>query len=202
MPIALEKTFWADTELVFLGFLIDIINRIICIPAQKLEKGKNMIDFILKKRFLKSCKQKVTIKQLQEICEFLNFLGRAIVPGRAFTRRLYSKLTGYNLNPYHHIRISNEMFEDLSMWSKFLCHQTAYCQPFMDVSKVIEAEEVGFFMDASRNFSLGFGGICQMHWMQGKWNKDLAILEPSIQYLELYAQTAGILAWSDSFANK
>ena len=51
-------------------------------------------------------------------------------------------------------------------------------------------------MDASKNFSLGFGGIyLGKHWMQSRWPIELEMLDPSIQYLELYAQVAGILAW-------
>ena len=58
-------------------------------------------------------------------------------------------------------------------------------------------------MDASKNFSLGFGGICmKKHWMQARWPKDFKELDPSIQYLELFAQTASILAWTEYFKNK
>ena len=57
-------------------------------------------------------------------------------------------------------------------------------------------------MDSSCNFNLGFGGICGTHWMSAQWPAEMALLEPSIQYLELFAQTAGILAWGHLFRNK
>ena len=36
-------------------------------------------------------KKKATIKDLQKLCGFLNFLGKAIYPGRTFTTRMYAK---------------------------------------------------------------------------------------------------------------
>ena len=38
--------------------------------------------------------------------------------------------------------------------------------------------------------------------MQGQWPNEFKDSDPSIQYLELFAQTAGFLAWSDKLANK
>ena len=82
--VAMEKTFWGDTILTFLGLLVDTINQIISIPCEKIAKAINMIQFILDKRS-KGKALKITVLQLQKICGFLNFLGRAVVPGRVFT---------------------------------------------------------------------------------------------------------------------
>ena len=82
--VALEKTCWPTTQLVFLGLLIDIVNQIILLPIEKIERGKTMIKILQERK-----SKKVTLKELQQLCGFLNFLGKAIVPGRAFTRRLY-----------------------------------------------------------------------------------------------------------------
>ena len=79
LPVSMEKTFWASTQMTFLGFLIDTVRQLVCVPAGKITKGLNMILHVLSKK-------KVTILQIQKICGFLNFLGRCIVPGRAFTR--------------------------------------------------------------------------------------------------------------------
>ena len=61
-----------------------------------------------------------------------------------------------------------------------------------------------FYSDSSRNFSLGFGAFCQMSWMQAHWS-EVNITEemnPSIQYLELYALAAAVLTWIHRFQNK
>ena len=66
---------------------------------------------------------------------------------------------------------------------------------------VIKADEVEVYSDASRNYSLGFGGYCQQSWLYGRWDSFVANLQPSIAYLELYAVTAVILTWLDRFRN-
>ena len=81
--VSLDKTFYGSTQQIFLGFLIDTVAELIMIPEAKILKGRTLIENALAKR-------KLTVKQCQQICGFLNFLGRAIVPGRAFTRRLYA----------------------------------------------------------------------------------------------------------------
>ena len=122
LPISIEKTFWGSTQMTFLGFLIDTVRQIVLIPIEKLDKGKALIARVLTKR-----SKKLTMKELQSICGFLNFLGRCIVPGRAFTRRLYTFINT-KLKPHHHIRINQEMRRDLEMWQMFLSNQSAYAR--------------------------------------------------------------------------
>ena len=107
-PVSLEKTFWATTKLTFLGLLIDTINQCVCIPIGKVQKAVNLISCVLQKS-----SKKVTLNQLQKICGFLNFLGRCVVPGRAFTRRLYAYMASDKPKPFHYIRITSEMRSDL-----------------------------------------------------------------------------------------
>ena len=81
-PVSLEKTFWGTTKLVFLGMLLDSENQVIGLPVDKIEKGLELVNLILSKRF-----GKVTVHSTQKLCGFLNFLCRSIVPGRAFTQK-------------------------------------------------------------------------------------------------------------------
>ena len=79
--VNLDKTFWGMTKLTFLGLLIDTANQLVCIPIDKIDKAKMLINRVLTRQ-----SKKLTIKVLQSICGFLNFIGRCIIPGRAFTR--------------------------------------------------------------------------------------------------------------------
>ena len=72
----------------------------------------------------------------------------------------------------------------------------------MDFTKIWTGEEVKFFTDSSRNFSLGFGGYCNKAWFQQRWDSFTKDVNPSIKYLELYASTAGVLAWLHNFTDK
>ena len=128
-PVSLEKTFWASNKLTFLGLLIDTISQCVCIPVDKVAKAVLLIESILNK-----ASKKVTLNQLQKVCGFLNFLGRCVIPGRAFTRRLYAYTANDKLKPHHHIRVNDDMRSDLEMWLTFLNHPAVFCRPFLDFS--------------------------------------------------------------------
>ena len=196
-PVALEKTFWGITRLVLLGMLLDTVAQTVSIPCDKVIKGKKLIQEIM-------CKRKITVKQLQKICGFLNFLCRCVVPGHAFVQRLYSFTTtknSGNMKAHHHLRINQEMHDDLAMWSVFLEHPTTFTRPFMDFSKYWHADKIDFYSDASGR--IGLGAVCQNDWMYGLWpQKFLNQQNPSIQYLELSVLTAAVWYWAHRFCNR
>ena len=161
-PVALEKTYWASTSLVFLGLLIDTVKQLVLLPKEKILAGRDMISQVLHK-----ANRKVTIHELQRICGFLNFLGRAIVPGRAFTRCLYVYTKSNTLKPHHHVRINKEMRRDLEMWSLFLMDPTVFSRPFLDFNKSLTAIELKMFSDAAKSPELGYRAICNKSWMYG-----------------------------------
>ena len=121
-PVALEKTYWGTTLLVFLGLLLDTERQIVCIPQEKITKALQLIEYFLNRR-------KATVLECQKICGTLNFLCKCIVPGRAFLRRLYIKSS--NLKQHHHVNITAENKLDLRIWQVFLNHPTAFCRPFI-----------------------------------------------------------------------
>ena len=46
-PVSMEKTFWEEKCVVFLGLLLDTINRIVCVPEVKIRKAIDLIDQLL-----------------------------------------------------------------------------------------------------------------------------------------------------------
>ena len=82
-PISMEKTYWGTTLLTFLGFLLDTVNQLVHIPIDKIKKALSLIE-----RF--TSKRKATVKEIEKLMGFFNFLCRCVVPGRAFTRRLFT----------------------------------------------------------------------------------------------------------------
>ena len=197
-PVALEKTFWATTKLTFLGMLLDSENQVMCIPIEKVQKGLAMIDIILSKK-----SRKITIKELQKLCGFLNFLCKCVIPGRAFTRRLYAPTGNSKLKPHHHIRITGEMKSDMRVWKSFLMEPSMLCRPFMDFTKFWTAQELDFYTDSSGNPRFGMGGYCNQEYFAQRWEYDFVVkFKPSIQYLELYAIASAVLLWVKNFKNK
>ena len=154
-------------------------------------------------KMLNSKKHKATILQIQELAGFLNFLCRAVIPGHAFTARLYS-LTAGNLKPHHHVWLPMDVRKDLMMWEQFLddAETSVYCRPFMDFLKWT-ANDLNMASDAAKSDKLGFGAYCENDWMRGDWSAEwIKNEDPSIEFLELFALTAGLMSWIHRFQNR
>ena len=193
-PVSMEKTEWGTTKLVFLGMLIDTVTQLVAVPDQKVLKAKSLIYDILSKK-------KVMVHKLQSLCSFLNFLGRCVVLGRAFMRRLYAPFSGENckLKSHHHVKVTGEMRLDLQAWQTFLAYPAVFSRPFLDFTDY-SATEIEFFTDTSK--TIGFGGYCGSSWMHAKWDPIfIREQDPSIGFLELFGVTLGILSWVHRFRN-
>ena len=131
------------------------------------------------------------------------------MPGRAFTRGMYSRLKlrdtkGRELKPHHHIWLDKQFIADCKMWWRFL--ESTYmniCRPFVDFNKDSTRSVIlSLYSDASRNTTLGMGAVFleEHRWLVMQWPEGFVqSCQPSIEYLELYALVAAILSWNDSF---
>ena len=124
--VTAEKTEWASHLVTFLGILLDGRNYILVVPEEKRIQAIDMLTELLSKK-------KATVKQLQKLCGFLNFISRAVFPGRTFTRRMYSKYSRvvnlgdtpknaeqFKFKQHHHVRLDREFKYDCEVWLKFL----------------------------------------------------------------------------------
>ena len=196
-PVSLTKTEWGDTRITFLGLLIDTVKQVVSIPVEKITKALELIEF-----FLTKPNKKVTLRQLQQLCGLLNFLCTAVVPGRAFTRRMYSHGEGVK-KPHHHLPIDRELKLDLQCWKTFLNSDTVFSRPFTDFDSELMPSVTGMASDASRSPWLGAGGICGEEWFIIQWDPFWIIdNNPSITYLELYALVVMLYLWAPKFTNK
>ena len=114
VPISEEKTEWSSSLMTFLGILLDGKNHLLAIPQEKRIKAINILKMVISQ-----CK--ITIHWIQKLRGLLNFVQRAIVPGRAFTRRMYDKLTytdkkGKPLKQYHHVVVDKNAKKDCNIW--------------------------------------------------------------------------------------
>ena len=179
-PVALEKTFWSETIMTFLGLLLDSDKQIISISLEKIVKALEMLDSFLSRK-----SRKVKVLDMQKLCGFLNFLCRCVVPGRVF-----------------HIKLSAENRLDLWVWKAFLQNPDMVSRPFMDYT-VLSAQDIDMYSDASRNFDLDFGAYCGPEWTYGQWDKNfMTANQPNIEFLELFGVTVAVLNWLKLFKNK
>ena len=208
-PISADKTEWASQQITFLGVLLDGHRNCIALPEDKVEKAKQKIKEI-------TLKKKATIQQLQSLTGFLNFLNKAIIPGRAFTRRMYAKIPSIaygkteqeksvaKLKKYHHVKLDVEFKGDCSVWLKLLEHHraVALCRPFTDFSKEKTYVQLNFYTDASLAVEKGFGCVYNDRFTFGQWEPHfISGSKPSIQYVELYALCVGVFTWQEYLTN-
>ena len=97
-------------------------------------------------------------------------------------------MSGNPLKRYHHVTIGKPFILDAEVWTTFLSNETPIrrlCRPFVDWENEVSAINLNFYMGASRNFSLGMGGIFGNHWFSERWPVDfIQNQQPSIEFLE------------------
>ena len=220
VPIADEKTKWAAELVVFLGLLLDGRFMLIRLPLEKKDRALKMLQNFIDRK-------KATVKELQQLCGFLNFLCRAIHPGRPFLCRMYSKYSkvfalpfnkkradvrnvqdeamiqkpSNKLKPHHHIRLDAEFKADCRVWLEFLNNDSELDnivnRPMIDtLGWKVTNQDISFYSDASAATKLGYGCIFDTKWINGTWDEQFMIEQkPSIEYLKLFALTAGMFTW-------
>ena len=162
VPLAHEKTVGPTTKLIFLGIEIDTTMMVIKIPNEKVEKLKALLQTLILKKSMK-------LKEMQSLVGSLNFFGKAVPNARAFNRRFYDATCGIT-KPHHHIKLTNEIKEDMKMWLEFL-------ENFNGVRILHEQEwlandVIDMYTDSSGNPNLGCGGYCDGRWFYWQWPKD------------------------------
>ena len=198
LPIADEKTEWSSMLMVFLGILLDGRKQILAIPEEKRLKALNQLCALVDRK-------KATVKELESLAGLLNFLHKAIVPGRAFTCRMYSKFSGKNLKQYHHTRLDGEFKADCKMWISFLCKNDAASlyRPYVDFTESLTAETLDMVTDVVKGINLGMGGVFATKWFYAKWEpKYIEMFDPSIEYLELLGLCTAVYIWTPAIRNK
>ena len=112
VPMVLEKTVGPLPILSFAGIELHMQLQLARLPKDKLDKCTDLISNLLRRK-------KVTLVELQSMTGLLNFVCSAIIPGRAFLRRLIDLTIGVK-TAHHRIRLTSQEKEDLRVWLEFL----------------------------------------------------------------------------------
>ena len=190
VPIAENKIEGPSTSIKFLGLEVDTVAMLVKIPVDKLQNLRSSIDALLHRQG-----KKITLRELQSMIGKLNFACRAVLPGRAFCRRLIDATCGVN-KPYHRIRVSKEMAEDLYVWKMFLDNFNG-ANIMIDVW---DEHHLDLFTDASG--SIGYGAFFDGHWVADAWPKALQTCAPDITFKELFPIVLALHLWGHHFSNK
>lgn len=194
VPVADEKTEGPQTIIIFLGFELDSILMEVRIPKDKIMKLQSLIEEILHK-------SSITLEVMQSLLGSLNFMCRAIVPGRPFCRRLINATRGIT-KPYHHIRSSKAMRLDLQTWLTFF-------KSFNGVSVFhdrfwLSNADLCLFTDSSASYGKGFGAYFQGKWTYGLWPAEWFHhgITDDITVLELFPIFVALEIWGQHLSNK
>ncbi len=188
LPMAPDKTEGPSTCLSFAGIELDTCVLEARLPQEKLDKCRQYIASILHKN-------KVTLRQLQSVIGLLNFACRVVAPGRAFLRRLINLTLGIN-QPYHHIRVTSGVREDLLTWQNFL---QKYNGRSMFIQRDLDtADQLRIQTDASG--SHGYAAIMGSEYFYGSWPRDWQQL--NIVILELFPIVLAVAMWASKLANR
>ena len=188
VPIAQEKTFGPLHILPFLGIQLDTTAMSSSLPPDKISKFLNIINEFL---LLKS----VTLHKLQSLTGMLNFACQVIEPGRAFSRRLYDLSIGLS-KPYHHVKLTCDVKEDLLVWKSFLENYNG--RTFFLDYVWLSNTYLNLYTDAAS--TIGFGAVFDKRWLVGIWAPQC--MRMNITLLELYPIYLAIEIWGKHFENK
>jgi hypothetical protein len=158
LPIKHEKTVTPATCVELHGILVDTVTMQLRLPSDKLENAKQMILAL-------SNRKKARLIDLQSVIGTLNFACRAVVPGRAFLRRLIDLTKNVHCKS-HWIRITRDARKDLHAWLVFLetFNGAVLCLP----SAWVTADALALYTDAS---GFACAGVFGNDWFV--WNSRL-----------------------------
>ena len=165
IPIAEDKTTLPTQIITFLGLVLNMRDQVIGIPQHKVDKALRQINYVL-------AAKTVRVKLLQSLTGLLNFVGKAIPGARCFNHRFYSAMVipkDRKIHPYYHIKVAEELKEDLRVW-KVALKELNFTIPFRFVV-ADELLDLQLYMDAS---PLGWGVWYQKkYWVYGAWTRTL-----------------------------
>ena len=180
-------------------------SLLLSLPVEKQKKALHLLNNI-------TGKKKMTVKQIQVLTGYLNFLTKVIFAGRTFTWRMYTKYAQLHeaqnnsgLKSHHHIRIDSEFRFDCEVWRIFLTYyeKSALCHPMVDLSRYMTASQLNFYSDASACARLSFRAVFNNKWIFAQWeNGYIDKYHPSIKYLELLGLAAALLTWGEEIRNQ
>jgi hypothetical protein len=187
LPLKHEKTVTPATNVELHGILVNTVKMQLELPLDKLDSAKQKILAL-------SNRKKARLDEVQSIIGILNFACRAIVPGRAFLRRLIDLTKNVHCKS-HWIRITREARKDLHAWLVFLdsFNGAVMCLP----SVWVTADTLALYTDAS---GFACAGVFENKWFMVEFPPTWT--DTNIAIKELLPIMVSIKLWARQLANK
>lgn len=188
IPLALEKTVKPTQMLTFVGLELDTVQEEVRLPAEKIDKCKDVIKNMLGK-------SKCQLKELQSLLGLLNFACLVIAPGRAFLQSLYMLTIGIK-KKYHFLRLNAQAKADLKVFFDFLSKFNGIS--FYREQMFLQPNVKDIFSDAAK--SLGYGALLDNEWFSVAWPSQFW-KNQNITWLELIPIVIALNTWGPKLTN-
>jgi hypothetical protein len=186
LPIKHNKTVLPATCITVHGLQVSSQKMLITFPPDKLEKLT-----LLLRQFLEL--DKITLVEIQQLSGVLNFACKAILPGRAFSRRIISLTNGLS-RPYHHVRVTGDAKADANAWLGFLMQFNGRCMFLQE--PWIASDVISLYTDASGSH---YAGVFGAKWFSGAWPPSWQ--EHHITVKELFPIVLAVQIWAPLWKN-
>ena len=191
IPVAEDKTVLPRTQIVFLGLQIDTQLQQVRIPPDKLIECNVRLHDALRKAH-------VTLRELQSLLGYLNYLCRAVAGGRTFLQRLVALTRGKSRNSKRNkIRLSVVAKADIATWITFLDNFNGTCMILPE--EWLSSDVLQLWTDSA--MSVGFSAYLKGAWFCGSWQGAGVAPGHSIAYLELFPIVLAMTVWGNKLAN-
>jgi len=156
VPVATAKTVDPTTCLTFLGMEVDTDRLELCLPQEKLQRVKQMVQEWM------GCKA-ARRRELEPLLGLLQHVAKVVSPGKRFVRRIIQTLTGVRQHD-HYVRLGAEIRSDLAWWHRFLDKWNG-----VGILPTPGMESVHIHSDASGSWSCA--AVWDKQWLQWRWNE-------------------------------
>lgn len=187
IPLEADKTVLPTQVIKFVGITIDVRQKEIQLPRDKVEKCRTLLYQYQNK---KAC----TLKEIQSLVGVLNFVCSVILPGRAFLRR-FIQFTMQVSENQKFVSINKEYKDDMAMWLVFLDSYNGKTM-FLD-EKFNSSNTLHLYTDAAQ--SKGFADIYGRKYFFGSFSEVWKVI--NIMTLEFYPIILSIAIWGKLWVN-
>lgn len=188
VPTVVDKTLGPHQIMIFAGLELDTVDFQVRLPAEKLKKCRDAIASL-------ENRASVGLRELQSVIGLLQYCCTAVVPGRAYLRRLINLTIGVR-RPHFRIRLNQQARADLMAWKFFLDQFNG--RVFFLPSHWQSSPSLELYTDAAG--AVGYGAVFNNQWFHGLW--PVSWKRECITLLELYPIIAALAAWGPQLANK
>ena len=184
VPRAKDKSTRPSTSEIFVGFEIDTVVETAALPEEKIIAYRDNISEIL-------AKKRVPVTKLMSLAGKLNFAA-AIVPGRAFLRRVYDQISTFDGQNF--VFLTRGLKHDLQIWLTFL-------QNFNGITlyRLADPYQNAHFHMGADACDLGFAATFGPNWIQCKFSPNWKRIHISSK--EFYPVYVMLSMFSSSFTN-